>query len=553
MKNARKFLTGIGFSASVTAILGIVGYATIFSGYPPREAVKLLATPSRAAISDRNGVEMVKPQWLYSIAANGARDRSDAARAAGLIQQIVGSFRVTGLQERLTSKASFAWVIRGIDKASADKILALGLKGFEVRLESGRAYPDPMLAPHVLGALDIDGRGIAGLERGIERELQGRSEPWISSLDVRLQLQANAHLDRALAQSRASAGATLVLDVRTGEILTLSSAPRFRSGQPLDALEKGNMNRAAVGVDEARSISHLIVAATLVESGYRRETRFPVIDGYGWHGVFRRAGRAESLQNLAVTLEGPSLAHAALGLGPEALTGKIKKLGLLDAIQLETRESSPPLLANRGNLGPRHLAPPASAGDHGDGDSTEAAKVEIDADPEVPSPFPAASGEGIAASPLAWSAAVAGIINCGRRVFPTFRKQAPNATAAPDGIVFSEATARIMREILRGEARNLAQLKGLEALDPGAMTGFDEKVVNGRYVANRIRSNAAIAFPMHAPRYLIYAMLDEPTMEKGGGHVPDRSAALRIAAALARDLAAIFPVDDSDRVPACHD
>lgn len=551
MKKGRKFLIGVGASASLAGILGAIGYATVGSGYPLRQAAKLLVMPARAAISDRNGVEMVKPQWLYSIAANGVRDRLDAARAADLIQQIVGSLRVIDLQERLASKVPFAWVVRGIDKASADKILALDLKGFEVRLEVGRAYPDPMLAPHVLGALDIDGRGITGLERGIERELQGHSGPWISSLDARLQRQTNEHLDRALAQSRATAGAALVLDVRTGEILALTSAPRFRSDQPLDALERGNMNRATIGVDEARGISHLIAAATLLESGYRLESRFPVIDGYGWNGVFHHSDREESLRNLVATLAGPSLAHAALEIGPRALPAKIEELGLLDTIRLETLESSPPLLANQGNLGPRLLAPPSPAHDHGDGLS--AVEVEIDAGQEAPSPFPAASGEGIAATPLAWSAAVAGIINCGRRVSPTFRKHDPNAPRIRGATVFSEKTARTMREMLRGEAHNLVQLRDLEAFDLGAKAGFDEKVVNGRYVANKIRSNAVVAFPMKAPRYLIYTMLDEPTAEKNGEHVLDRSAAIQTAVAITRDLASTLSAEGGNQQPPCHD
>lgn len=544
MRSSLKIACATGICAVFLAA-GSTGYVTIYPGHSLREATKQLRTPLRAAIADRNGAEMVKPQWLYSIAANSGRERSDAVRAAGLVMEIIGSFRVTDLQERLESKAPFAWVVRGLDKASADKILALGVKGFEVRLEPGRAYSDPLLAPHVFGALNVDGRGISGLERGIERELNSHRGPWVSSLDARLQHQTNEQLGKAVAATRAVAGAAVVLDVQSGEILALSSAPRFRSDRPLDALEKDNMNRATVGVDEARSIAHLVAAATLVEHGYESDSRLSVVDGYGWGGLFRRSGQEDTLHRLVTAMSGPSLAYAALQLGPDILPAKTKELGLHDAIPLETLESALPLLANRGNLGPRILAP---SDQDRDGDATEDNDAVTAA---APSPFPIGSGEGIAASPLAWASTVAAIINCGRRVAPTLRKHDRNGPAARDVTVFSERTSHIIGDMLRNEARNIPHLAGLEPLDLGAKAGFDQKVINGRYVANRIKSSAVIAFPMRAPRYLAYVMLDEPTTEVDGKHLPDRSSAIRLAAAMIRDISPSLAAGDHGQRAAC--
>src|SRR5690606_15425816 len=117
-------------------------------------------------------------------------------------------------------------------------ILKLGIPGIGFRTEKRRFYPGGPTASHILGLVDIDNRGIAGMEKYIDD--QGLAELLAAgltsgadlkqvrlSIDLRVQHILRDELVRAMERYDAIAAGGIVLDVRTGEVAAMASLPDF--------------------------------------------------------------------------------------------------------------------------------------------------------------------------------------------------------------------------------------------------------------------------------------------------------------------------------------
>jgi cell division protein FtsI (penicillin-binding protein 3) len=150
-----------------------------------------------------------------------------------------------------TRKKRFIWIARRLEVDLAEKIVALGLPGVQSELEPKRYYPNGALAAHVLGYVDLDGKGLGGVERFynskmagepgrvfVERDAKGNayesyeiaSKPGqtvVLTIDRAIQYQAEQALNAAIQRNRAKSGTVIVLDPKSGEVLALANAPSF--------------------------------------------------------------------------------------------------------------------------------------------------------------------------------------------------------------------------------------------------------------------------------------------------------------------------------------
>jgi cell division protein FtsI (penicillin-binding protein 3) len=155
------------------------------------------------------------------------------------------------IETRLTGSKSFAWIARKLPAEKVQRIQALNLRGIYFQKESQRFYPKGELAAHALGYVDIDGRGLGGLEYQFDDRLRGKPvqmlvmadarRRWyerhgpdagqaanlVLTLDVNVQYIAEKALAEAVARTHAKAGAILVQDPNTGELLALANWPSF--------------------------------------------------------------------------------------------------------------------------------------------------------------------------------------------------------------------------------------------------------------------------------------------------------------------------------------
>ncbi|PLU67033.1 penicillin-binding protein, partial [Sinorhizobium medicae] len=219
------------------------------------------APGGRPAIVDRNGELLATDIPIASLFIE-PRSIPDLDEAVEKLTGIFPELDARELHSRLRSKDAFTWIKRQITPDKQQAVIDSGLAAIGFRPENRRLYPNGSLAAHILGAVDIDNRGIAGIEkwidanwladlRGAGLELKGRELQRIElSIDLRVQYALEQELGKAITKFGAAAGAGLLLDVTNGEVLALASYPDFDPNNPENAFKPDRINRFTAGVFE---------------------------------------------------------------------------------------------------------------------------------------------------------------------------------------------------------------------------------------------------------------------------------------------------------------
>ncbi|MDH4100116.1 MAG: penicillin-binding protein 2 [Nitrospirota bacterium] len=206
----------------------------------------------RGAIYDRQGRELavsIDVESVYGVPVDIKDARDFAAKLAPILKM---SRRE--ILDKLEGRKNFAWLARKVDRATADKIRALNIKGVGFVSESKRFYPKGTLASFVLGFTGMDNQGLEGLERTydkyvsgssgwlmVERDALGRSVfpeglnyqapapggELVLTLDEVIQYISEKELDNVVSKYHPKSAAVIVVDPRTGEILAMAARPDF--------------------------------------------------------------------------------------------------------------------------------------------------------------------------------------------------------------------------------------------------------------------------------------------------------------------------------------
>jgi len=477
---------------------------------------------TRPDILDRNGEILATDIRSVSLFAE-PRKVIDADEAVELLSSVLPDLGSEATRHKLASNAGFVWLKRELSPTIQKQIHDFGLPGIGFLVEKKRFYPGGNLAGHILGAVNVDNQGIAGVEKTIDGQglsdlhdlgfAQTRNlEPVKLSIDLRVQHVVRDEIMRAVDRYQALFGIGIVLDVETGEVLAMSSLPDYDPNDPGQALDKDRMNRATAGVFELGSVFKMFTLAAALDSGLASMTstvdasrplhlgRFTIKDFHG-------KGRVLTFPEVFIYSSNIGTGRFALGLGPQRLPEYFGRFGFLGRLQTDLPEVGAPLAPKQWK------------------------DVTI-----VTTSF----GHGISVSPLSAVAAAAALVNGGKLIPPTFF---PRDKATADGLakqVVTPATSDAMRALFRmnaekGSGRN-AEVKGYRV---GGKTGTAEKVVNGRYSHDKNRNSFLAAFPMEKPRYIVFVMLDEPKPDrfKGGGRTAGSNAAPTVAAIIRRSAA----------------
>ena len=221
------------------------------------------ASQARPDIIDRNGETLATDIRTAALFAE-PRYVIDPDEATELLVTVLPDLDRGRLRQLLSTDAKFAYIKREITPRQQQAIHKLGIPGIGFRVENRRFYPGGSAAAHVLGTVNVDNRGIAGIEKYIDgaflNDLQdagfatgGALEPVRLSLDLRVQHVVRDELVQAMGRYDAVAAIGIVLDVNTGEVLGMSSVPDYDFNNRDEALDKDKMNRATVGVFEMGS------------------------------------------------------------------------------------------------------------------------------------------------------------------------------------------------------------------------------------------------------------------------------------------------------------
>ena len=460
---------------------------------PKRGAGSDSVAASRPNILDRTGRLLASDIKTFSLFGDPRRV-VDADEATELVTGVLPDLDAVEVRERLASKKGFVWLKREITPRQQDEIYRLGLPGIGFMRESRRVYPSGAEAGHLLGHVNIDNAGIAGLEKWIDgrglAELHqaglasGRAlQPVELALDLSMQHAVRDELQVAKDRFKAIAAAGLVVDVDTGEIVSMVSLPDYDPNKPGKSIDKTRLNRLTTGVFEMGSTFKALTVAMALDSGKvnlssRFDATAPLQYGTFTINDFHPQRRVLTTSEVFIHSSNIGSARMALAVGVEGHKAFLKKMGQLDRLRTELPESAEPLLPK--NWG-------------------ELSTVTI------------AFGHGLSVAPLQSVMATAALVNGGRLIPPTFLKRSAEEAREVARQVIKPETSRQMRYLMRlNVEKGTARRAEVEGFYVGGKTGTSEKVVNGRYAKDKVLTAFMGTFPADKPRYLLLVLLDEP-------------------------------------------
>ncbi|HEV2516873.1 MAG TPA: penicillin-binding protein 2 [Devosia sp.] len=477
---------------------------------------------SRPPIVDRNGIAIAIDIRVPSLYAEPRRI-VDVANTVAQLRTVLPDLDESWLRARLSGDKGFVWLKRELTPAIENAVMALGLPGIDFIEESKRFYPAGSELAHVIGSVNIDNQGIAGTELAIDRDdlavLQdvglargAELKPRMLSIDSRVQYVMRSELLAALARFRAIAAAGAILDIRTGEVISMVSLPDFDPNEPATALRPDRFNRITNGTFELGSTFKTITIAAALDSG------------------------AVAIDDMIDAREGVRFGRFLLDHGRHeimSVSDVFRYSDNIGTIRIMERMGKDRLRAFLGTAG---------------FDQRSAIELPERAAPRVPESFSdvgaatASYGYGFAATPMHMLTAVAALMNKGRLVPPTlFRRSEVEAEQLARPIV-SEKTSEEMRYLFRmnallGSGRNMdAEAIGYRT---GGKTGTAEKTIDGRYSKTKNVTVFTSAFPMEDPRYAMLVMLDEAQAENARS---TREAGWNVAVVSGRIIQRIAPM-----------
>ena len=448
---------------------------------------------SRPDIVDRNGRLLATDLEAPSIFADPGLvlDRDEVVEK---LSTVLPDLNSSELMRALSDKSRrFVWVRRGVSPAIAQKIHDLGLPGVSFRYELKRAYPGRKMAGHALGYVDVDNRGVVGIEKYIDDK--GGADPVHSavlssrppvrlSLDIGVQHALEDELDEAMRRYQTEGAAGVVLNIKTGEILASTSLPRVDPAWPTQALDDKRIDRMTGGTFELGSVFKTLTLAMAFDEGLATpdtvlDVRQPLQVGRFTVSDMHPSRRPLTAKEVFTHSSNVGAGMLALQAGPEKWRGFLKKLGLLEQMHVETGAVAPPQVPPRWN------------------------KAEV-----ITTSF----GHGIAVSPLQFAAAAATLFNGGKRVYPTFLRKFDAGTADGEAVI-KAGTSRQMAELFRSNVADKDGTGGkadVPGYRVGGKTGTADIASKGGYKANAVISSFLAAFPTDDPQYLTFIVLFEP-------------------------------------------
>jgi cell division protein FtsI (penicillin-binding protein 3) len=522
----RLLFASLLFAVAFLVVAGrLVSVALLSSSGEPSIAETPRATQletERADIVDRNGIVLATNLVTASLYAN-PREVPNPRAAAAALSKVLPELKQDEVELKLASEKSFVWLKRNLTPKQQYAVNRLGIPGLSFQREERRVYPHGNLAAHILGFTDIDNRGIAGVEKQFEARLAEEHAPLALSMDIRLQHILKEELSKSVEDFSAIGGAGVILDARTGEVLAMVSLPDFDPNEPGRASADTRFNRATLGVYEMGSVFKVFTTSmaldegvTSLKGGYDashpiKVARYTITD-------YHAKNRWLSVPEIFIYSSNIGSAKMALDVGPEGQRAFLKKLGMLSPVALELPELGDP-------QGPVQWK--------------ELAAMTI------------AFGHGLSVTPMHVAGGVATVVNGGLKVQPTLvKREEPVEGVRLIKPETSDAMRGLMRLVVeRGTGKN-ADAPGYRV---GGKTGTAEKAAAQGYKHSALISSFVGAFPMDAPRYVIFMAIDEPKPNKEshgyatGGWVA-APAVKRLVERMA-PLVGIAPIEEEDGAP----
>ena len=372
-----------------------------------------------------------------------------------------------------------------INQIEKERFWSLGEKAIKFEPFQARMYTHGGLFSHIIGQVDYDNYGISGIEKYFDKELKNKdrlNKPLKLTLDSNIQYILNKELNNAIKTFNATGGGALLLDVNSGDIISLVSLPNFNINQRNSINDKKFINKITKGVYELGSIfktftialalEHKLVDSNTVIEEIPRKLKCSI------HEITDMKEHPKDLSVEEILIRSSNVGSVILGrkVGEEKFKEFIKKTKITKNPVIELEEVGVPhkLKWNR-------------------------CKLET-----------VSFGHGITTTPLQASALYAAMINGGKLITPSLVK---DRNIQNSNSIISEETSLKLRTILRkvvSSKDGTASLADKDGYYVGGKTGTAESYGDKR---NRINSFISV-FPINKPHYTLFVMLENPKINK---------------------------------------
>ncbi|ACM28623.1 penicillin-binding protein 2 [Agrobacterium rhizogenes] len=479
------------------AYLAICGKLVYFDSQPAVDTANIPSGPViawRPDIVDRNGELLATDIRTVSMFAEPFHI-VDVDEAVEKLSTLFPDLDKKTLYQKLSDKRShFAWLRRQLTPKQQNEVLGLGIPAIGFRPEVKRFYPGGRTAAHILGYVDIDNHGVAGIEKYLDG--QGLSDltsagmtsrdslqPVHLSIDLRVQNIVHDVVSDAIGQYQAQSAGAVILDIHTGEVLAMASAPDFDPNDP-QADIKGWLNRMSDGTDEMGSVFKTFSIAMAIDTGTVKLTdTFDASAPLHYGGFTIHDDRDVPRRWLTV----PEIFRYSSNIG----TAKI-----MDKVGMDVQKT---YLTRFGLLSRMQ---------------TELPEVKAPSQPKVwkkINSITIAFGHGVATTPMQTAVAGAALIDGGELIEPTFLPRTREEAEKTEKMVVKKSTSDVIRYLfkLNGE-QGTGKTADVPGFHVGGKTGTANKVINGVYSHKLSFNSFLAAFPMENPRYVVLSFIDQP-------------------------------------------
>ncbi|WP_069300257.1 peptidoglycan D,D-transpeptidase FtsI family protein [Neptunicoccus sediminis] len=528
---SRLLILGIFFFASFMTVGIRMG---TLSASEPSEPVSTASIPQianqRADIVDRNGEVLATNLATTALYAQPPLMVDPVEAAKGLVS-VFPDLDLERLTKDFTGKRKFLWIKKKISPEQQQAVHDLGEPGLLFGPREMRLYPNGRLAAHILGGASFGKEGVnaaevigvAGVERYFDETLRDparEGQPLALSIDLTAQSAMREVLAGGMNLMGAKGAAAILMDIHTGEILSMASLPDFDPNNRPRVLTSGDQsdsplfNRASQGVYELGSTFKIFAAGISLENGLANEntmidTRGPLRWGKFRIRDFHNYGKELSVTDIIVKSSNIGTARMAMAAGTQAQQQMLQKLGFFDVATVELPETR--------NAKP--LLPPRWS---------ELSTMTI------------SYGHGIAATPLHLAAAYAAMGNGGYKITPTLLKREgipPNR----EQVISEETSAKLVKMLRAVVTRGTASFGEVKGYEVAGKTGSaDKPKPGGGYYKKKVIATFASVFPASDPQYVMVVTLDEPSIKAHGEE--RRTAGWTVVPVAAELVARIMPV-----------
>ena len=528
----RLLVLGVFFFCAFAVVGARMGVMATTDPTEPRAAAPgSVISATRADIVDRNGNLLATNFETHALYAQ-PHHMIDPERAAKKLMKVFPDLDQERLVRDFTGKRKFLWIKKKISPEQMQAVHEIGEPGLLFAPRDMRLYPNGALAAHIMGGASFGKEGVHGAEvigvAGAEkyfddylRDPANGNKPLELSLDMTVQAASERILYGGMKLMNAKGATSVLMDVRTGEVISAVSLPSFDPNDRPHAAISGDasdsplFNRSVQGVYELGSVFKIFAAAQAIDLGL--VTADTVIDSAGPMkvggfriGEFHNKNYGEqTVTGIIVNSSNRGSGRLALQIGAERQQAFLKSLGFFEPTPFEIVEASggKPLLPKRWE---------------------ELSSVTI------------SYGHGLSSSPMHLAAGYATIANGGRKIVPTLLKQ--SGPKLGDRVMSERAAAdarMMLRAVVTEGTASFGEVPGYQV---GGKTGTADKPgPRGGYLEDKVINTFASMFPAHDPKYVLIVTLDEPV--ETSGEKPRRTAgwtAVPVAAEMIRRIAPLL-------------